>query len=120
MLNIAQRTTNSGATVLEIQGRITLGRDAQELQWKLDELLGGNTKRLIMDLAGVNVLDSTGIGIIVMGAGKLKETGGSMRIAGAAGMVAHTLQLCRVADIVPMFDSVEAASVSFGQAAGQA
>lgn len=120
MLNIAQRTTSSGVTVLEIQGRITLGRDAQELQWKLDELPSGSANRLIVDLARVTALDSTGIGILVMCAGKLKDAGGSLRIAGATGMVAHTLQLCRVADIVPMFDNVDAAAASLGQAAGQA
>jgi anti-anti-sigma factor len=116
MMTIEQRTMEPGVTVLQVQGRISMGRDSQELEWKIDDLLKAQATRVIFDLAGVNYVDSTGIGIIVMCAGKLKDSGGNLRISGAAGNVAHTLELCRVTDIVPIFSTLEQAASSFPQA----
>ncbi len=117
MIAIEQRTIEPGITVLQVQGRIVLGRVSQELEWKIDELVKAQAKRVILDLAGVSFLDSTGVGILVMCAGKLKDSGGSLRISGAAGVVAHTLELCRVNEIVPLFASLEQAASSFRTAA---
>ena len=120
MLTFELRTMDSGVSVLVVHGRISLGRSAQELEWKVDDLLKAQSKRVIFDIAGVDYLDSTGVGILVMCAGKLKDAGGSLRISGASGNVAHTLGLCRVTDIVPMFPSVDEAESSFSSAAGTA
>lgn len=116
MMTIEQLTMDPDVTVLQVQGRISMGRDAQELEWKVDDLLKAEAKRVVLDLTGVSYLDSTGIGIIVMCAGKLKDSGGKMKISGPAGSVAHTLELCRVTDIVPIFATLELAASSFAQA----
>src|SRR5262249_9352972 len=100
MLTIEQRTLGSDIHLLQLQGRVTLGRSAQELEWKINDLMKAPARRVVFDLAGVNFVDSTGVGIIVMCAGKLKESGGSLRVAGASGVVKNTLELCRVTDIV--------------------
>jgi anti-sigma B factor antagonist len=113
MLTIEQRTIPSGIQLLQLQGRVTLGRSAQELEWTVDRLMQEQAKRVVFDLAGVNFVDSTGVGIIVMCAGKLKKSGGSLRVAGATGVVKNTLELCRVTEIVPLFGSVDEAASSF-------
>lgn len=120
MMTIEQRTIAPDVTVLQVQGRISLGRDSQELEWKVDDLLKADAKRIVFDLSGVTFLDSTGIGIIVMCGGKLKKSGGELRIAGPAGNVAHTLQLCKISEIVPVYPTLDAAAASFGLAAGAA
>ncbi len=120
MLTIEQRTMEPEVTVLQIQGRITLGRYAQELEWKCEEVLTAQVKRLVFDVSGVTFLDSTGVGIIVMSAGKLKNFGGSLRICGAQSVVQQTLQLCRVAEIAPMYATIEEAAASFRTASSAA
>ena len=120
MMTIEQRTIDPGVTVLQVQGRISLGRDSQELEWKVDDLLKAQAKRIVLDLAGVTFLDSTGVGIIAMCGGKLKKTGGALRISGPTGIVANTLALCKISEIVPVFATLEQAASSFGMAAGAA
>ncbi len=120
MLTIEQRTMEPDVTVLQIQGRITLGRYAQELEWKCDEVLQAQVKRLVFDVSGVTFVDSTGVGILVMCAGKLKNAGGSLRICGAQGVVRQTLDLCRVGEIAAMYASVEEAAASFRTASSAA
>ncbi len=118
MLSIEQHTIGFGITVLYVQGRITIGRSAQELEWKVDELLNQQVKRIVFDLTGVTFLDSTGIGIVVMCAAKLKEAGGSLRISGAPESVIQILDMCRVTEIVPVYATLEDAAESFGIATG--
>jgi anti-sigma B factor antagonist len=118
MLTIEQHAVGFGITVLYVQGRITLGRSVQELEWKVDDLLKGQVKRVVFDLAGVSFLDNTGVGIIVMCAAKHKHAGGSLRISSTTGAVSQTLEMCRIPDVVPMFASLEQAAKSFAMAAG--
>ena len=120
MLIIKERTIDPEVTVLEATGRITLGRNAQELEWKINDLLQRPPVRIVLDLSNVDHLDSTGIGIIVMAAGRANGRGGFLRIAGAKGAVEHTLQLCKVSDMVPFHADAAQAAAAIGAVAGKA
>ena len=117
MLALSVRTIAPDVTVLEADGRITLGRNAQEFEWKIDELLKQQSLRMVLDLSKVNYLDSTGIGIIVMTSGKIRAAGGLLCIAGAAATVKHTLDLCKVGDTIPLCADLNEATASLARAA---
>ena len=99
--------------VLEMTGRITLGRDCQQIEADVDELVRGNQARIVFDLSKVKYMDSSGVGIMVMCSGKAREAGGELRIAGASGVVEQTLQLTRTSTIVPMFATLAEALAGF-------
>jgi hypothetical protein len=44
--------------VLQITGRITLGRDCQQLEWKVEDLVQEKKAKIVLDLAGVDHVDS--------------------------------------------------------------
>ncbi|HSC28231.1 MAG TPA: STAS domain-containing protein [Vicinamibacterales bacterium] len=50
-------------TVMEVSGRITLGRECQRVEWAIEELIEGKQKKVVLDLSKVTYLDSAGIGI---------------------------------------------------------
>src|SRR6266404_816305 len=102
MLTIERKPLPSGITVLQMNGRITIGRDAQEVEWEVDRLIQQGNSRVVFDLAQVSHMDSTGIGILVLCAGKLKEAGGGLRVACAAGLVDKVLRLTNVNHLVPL------------------
>jgi anti-anti-sigma factor len=79
MLQIQSRELPPDIVVLEIAGRITIGRDCKQLEWARDGLVRENRKKIIFDLTGVTHIDSTGVGIIVMSAGQVKNAGGALR-----------------------------------------
>jgi anti-sigma B factor antagonist len=68
MLEIQTKQLQPDIVVLEITGRITIGRDSQHLEWAVDSLVREQRKKIIFDLTGVTHIDSTGIGIIMMSA----------------------------------------------------
>src|SRR6266705_1450484 len=79
--------------VLGLAGRITLGLECQEVEWQVEDLLKEHEKKIIFDFSELKYLDSTGVGIIVMCSGKVKQAGGELRVAGAEGIVEETLKM---------------------------
>ena len=118
MMSIEQSHIEPDTTVLHIQGKISAGHSSRELAAKVDELVQAGAKRVIFDLTDATYLDSSGLGIIVLFGGKLKQFGGELRIAGPKGPVATTLKVSKVSEIIPVFDTLGQAS--FGRTAGVA
>jgi len=116
ILTINRRQVDPDIIILEMNGRIVLGNDAKAIEWKVDELLKEGCKNLIFDLAGVTVLDSTGVGILVMCYARMRKTGGTLHIAGAQGMVEHTLRMTNVDRLLQLYPTVAAALAAFSEA----
>jgi anti-sigma B factor antagonist len=113
ILTISRKQVDPGIVVLEMKGRIVLGSDAKTVEWTIDALLKESQMKVIFDLAGVNVLDSTGVGIVVMCYARMKKAGGALRIAGAAGMVDHTLRMTNIDKLMDLYPSAAEAAAGF-------
>src|SRR5271169_7242975 len=113
ILNVQRKKVEPDIAVLEMSGRITMGSDSQKIEWGLAELLKDNQKKVIFDLTEVTFLDSSGIGILMMCHAKLKKAGGSLRIAGARGMVEETLNLTSVNKIIRVSPTATEAAQGF-------
>ncbi|HJT01012.1 MAG TPA: STAS domain-containing protein [Terriglobales bacterium] len=116
MLEIHSKRIPPDVIVLELAGRIVLGHDAQHLEWMGTALVRDKEKKVVLDLTNVSRVDSTGVGIIMMVCGLLKQSGGELRLAGAQGLVEDVLKLTNVHNIVALHPSAEAAAASFGMA----
>jgi len=115
ILTIERKNLANDLVVLEMTGRIVLGNHAKTVEWKVDELLKENCKKVVFDLSRITVLDSTGVGIVVMCHARIKKAGGSLHIAGADGMVDHTLRMTNVDRLIPMDASVEEAAAALAE-----
>ena|SRR5215472_14040600 len=114
LLRIETRRIEPGITVMELSGKISLGRESQQIEVLVQDLLRRNEKKIILDVSNVDHLDSTGIGILAYCFGTLNRNGGDMRIAGASGKVLHLLQITRLDAVLPLCNSVEMACASLG------
>ena len=115
MLTVEKRLVDSDVAVLSLAGRLTLGRDCQRVEWQVDDLLREGKLSVIFDLSGLSFIDSAGVGMVMMCFGKLKKSGGTLRVAGAKGYVEDTLKMTRVNEVLQLFPSVEAAAASFAK-----
>ena len=109
-LNIQKRRVGADVIVLAMAGRITLGREHQEVEWQVEDLLKEHEKKIILDLSELKYLDSTGVGILVMCSGKVRQAGGELSVVGAQGIVEQTLKMTHVDKIVTLYATVEAAA----------
>jgi anti-anti-sigma factor len=113
ILTIEKKRLAPDIAVLEMSGRIILGNTSRDVELKLAEVLAEQAKKIIFDLTGVTILDSTGIGILVVCQGKVNKAGGKLHIAGATGFVADTLRLTSVDKILALFPTVAEAASHF-------
>lgn len=116
ILTIEDKRIEPDVAVLVLSGKLLMGNDSKRLEWRIEELLRNNEKKLVLDLAGLVQIDSTGIGIILHCFGKLNDAQAQLRVAGANGLVDKTLRLSRVDTVVGYFPTAEAAARSFGAA----
>ena len=114
ILSIERKQISPDITVLEMTGRIILGNNSRDVELKLAEILADHAnKKIIFDLSGITILDSTGIGILVVSQGKIAKAGGKLRIAGATGFVEDTLKLTSVDKLIQLFPTTAEAAASF-------
>ena len=101
------RRIEPGITVLEISGRLSLGNSLITVETSIRRLVEEGACKLVIDLASLNAIDSSGIGLLVTSSGHIEQNGGRMRIAGAQGAVAKALAMVHVDRIVPLDADVE-------------
>src|ERR1035441_4581910 len=63
-----------------MNGRITVGKEATALREKVAELSAANVHNLVFNLAGVDYIDSTGLGALVSSASSRRKTGGNVKL----------------------------------------
>jgi anti-sigma B factor antagonist len=102
-LEIKKKEIKPGIVVLELMGRITMGPDCWRIEQEVQQLIGQNQKHIILDLSGISVVDSTGIGQIVKCLCKLKNSGGSLRLAGLKGMVEGVFKITKVDQVISIY-----------------
>ena len=76
------------------------------------------TKRIILDLAGVDFMDTSALAVIVGHWKKLKTEGGTLILAGARYRYTKSLWITGLADRLPLYDTAELAIAAEEQAAG--
>lgn len=101
-------------TVLEVKGRVVAGTNADSLVAKVQELVQNGETRVILDLAKVNYLDSTGISALIRAAAAPKMAGGATKLLNLTKRITDTLQITRLSSGFEIFDNVEKAVASFG------
>ena len=99
--------------LMVLSGKLMMGNDSRQVEWSIAELLGSGTKKIIFDLSGLDGIDSTGVGIIVMCEAKVRKAGGALRIAGPAGIVKDTLLLTHVDRLMRFFPTAQEAGQDF-------
>jgi anti-anti-sigma factor len=111
-LEIKKKEIKPGIVVLELTGRITMGPDCWQIEKEVGQLLSQNQRHIILDLSGISIVDSTGIGQIVRCLSKLKNSGGSLRLAGLKGMVEGVFKITRVDQAIGIYPTVVEAAAS--------
>ncbi|MEO6533529.1 MAG: STAS domain-containing protein [Pseudolysinimonas sp.] len=99
-----------GADVAIIQpsGRLNMV-SAGRLREVIAEVVAGGRTRIAVDLAGVDFIDSSGLGALISGLKTARQAGGDLRIAAPTDQVKLVLQLTNMERVLTAFDSAETA-----------
>jgi anti-sigma B factor antagonist len=86
---------------LRLEGDLDVAA-APDLRAALDEALSLHPRRLVLDLAQVRFLDSTGLGVLLSRCRRLAERGGEMALARPQAPVARVLELSGALTVMPV------------------
>ena len=111
-LQIFERTVG-GVSVLDLHGRVTIGVDTDLLANKFRQLIDGGAQKLLVNLAGVTQLDSSGIATLVRMFVTLSRRGASLKLLSPRGRVREMLGLTHLLNSIPTFDDEAQALASF-------
>jgi anti-anti-sigma factor len=112
-LEIQRRRIEPDVVLIEIAGKLVYGTECRQLEWLTAELLSEGKKKIVFDISCVHQLDSTGVGIVIMCSGKVKDARGELRIAGAEGHVKTVLEISGVGKILALYPSTSDALQGF-------
>jgi anti-sigma B factor antagonist len=97
-----------GAAVIRLKGRLTMVV-APRLRTLVTETVQQGRTRIVVDLAGCEFIDSSGLGALVAGLKATRQAGGDLRIACLAPQVATVLKLTNLDRVLRPYDSVHGA-----------
>jgi anti-sigma B factor antagonist len=105
---LLQARLDGSTAVLAVDGEVDMA-SAPELRAALIDLLDKGATSLVLDLAGVSFMDSSGLGTLVGVLKRVRERDGSMRLASPTRAVLRVLELASLDRILPVTSSVEEA-----------
>lgn len=106
--------------VLDISGRITLGEGNIALREIVRELVDKGNKRVVLNLANVHYVDSSGIGELVKTHTTIKNHGGQAKLAALNKRVSDLLQVTRLSAVFDVHSDEATAIASFGEPSSRA
>jgi len=102
-------------TVIGADGTITLGDGAATMRDTIRALVDDGKKKLVLVVADVSYIDSSGLGELVCGHTYAKRKGAKIKLATLTKRVYDLLQITKLYVVFEVFDDAEAAVRSFQQ-----
>jgi anti-sigma B factor antagonist len=102
-----------GITIVDCSGRITLGEGSVTLRDTVRELLAKGQKKILLNLADVNYIDSSGIGELVSAYTTVRNQGGDLKLLKLTKKVHDLLQITKLYTVFDVKDDEAAAVKAF-------
>lgn len=102
-----------GVTVLDLQGKLMGGPDADAFKAVLHKLLEAGSKRVVVNLHDIDWINSTGMGILISGYTTMRRSGGDLRLLHVSDKIQSILYVTKLNLIFKCYDKEDEAIRSF-------
>jgi|RhiMetStandDraft_8_1073273.scaffolds.fasta_scaffold133536_1 anti-anti-sigma factor len=100
-------------TIIDLHGNLTIGRSEESLRETITRLLAEDRKLLLINLADVPTIDSSGIGAMIKSYNSVKEAGGRIKLMNPSRIARQLLSITGLLSVLETFDDEEQAVKSF-------
>jgi anti-sigma B factor antagonist len=104
---------DDGIFIIDLSGRISLGEGSALLRKTVRDLLDQGHTQIILNLADVSYIDSSGIGELVSGFTAVRNRGGELKLLSLTKKVNDLLQLTKLFTVFEVYNEERTAIVSF-------
>lgn len=111
-LNVSERQAGD-VTILDLNGKITIGEGSVALRSAVRRLLEEGKKKILLNLAGVGYIDSSGIGELVSSYTAIEKEKGQLKLLNLTQKIQDLLTITKLLTVFDVFESEEEALSSF-------
>jgi len=104
---------SDGVAIVDVNGRVTLGEGSVGLRDAVRKELVADHKKLLLNLAEVTYMDSSGIGELTSAYTSVRNQGGEVKLLNLTRKIDGLLQITKLATIFDTSDDENAAIASF-------
>ena len=102
-----------GVTVVALAGSVLGGPDATALNDILHKLSEQGKKNIVVDLSGVETMNSSGLSMLITARTTMKNAGGDLKLSGASKKIETLLVITKLSNVFELYPSVKKAAASF-------
>ena len=106
MVDCPTRTLSSGVVVIRPEGRLNM-MAAPGLREQLHKLVQDGQTRLVVDMSGVETIDSSGLGALISGLKAARQSGGDLRISQPGEQALAVLELTNLNRVLKSYQSAD-------------
>jgi anti-sigma B factor antagonist len=108
-----EKREREGIAILDLKGRIVMGAEVSSFRDTLRQLGELPKQNVILNMQGVDYIDSTGLGAVVMGSTAVRNGGGAVKLLNLNKRNIELLVATKLATIFEIYDNEQDAVNSF-------
>jgi len=103
------------AVILDMSGRVSLGDALADLRDSIREALAGDQKNILLNLAEVSYIDSSGLGQLIGSYATVTNRGGQMKLLNLQKRVNDLMQITKLLTVFETYTNEKEALGSFAK-----
>lgn len=112
-ITISERQAGD-VTILDLSGKVTIGEGSVALRNAIRRLLGEGKSKILLNLAGVGYIDSSGIGELVSSFTAVNKEGGTLKLLNLTQKIQDLLAITKLLTVFDVYEDESEALASFG------
>ena len=104
-----QMRQSGDTAVIELTGRVIMGEVVEEFRALWTQAMEAGAKNILVNVAQVTFLDSSGIGMMIRCHSAVTQRGGKLRLVGANSTVRQAFKVTRLDNVFEFHDSEQSA-----------
>ena len=111
-MTVTARTVDD-ITILDVQGTITVGEQAERLRDKVRSVVMEGARRIVVNMAGISYVDSAGLGELIAAYTTTTRQSGTLKLLNTTKRLTDLLVITKLATVFETFDNEAEAVASF-------
>ncbi len=108
-----RRDRDENVTIVDLVGKLTIGGGDVQLREEIKELLEDGVKKILINLKGVKMMDSSGLGELVRTRASANNADATIKLLHVEDKVQEVLEMTRLIGVFDNFDDEIDAVASF-------
>ena len=102
-----------GVTILDVSGRLIVGQSSGALRERIGQAVAAGQRNVVLNLSGVDYIDSTGLGTMVLCYRNMQSAGGALKLLNLNRRELELLVLTKLTTVFDIYNEEQEALNSF-------